>query len=194
MSPCMEAAPKLNIIFCSASCLLNTPESHCLHLTSLHKHISSFWKSLILFCILSSGQLYHIIHYIKSQEGQSSARGGGGGGECPPPPLNEALPCTFNYLTPCTVISSLIWITINTLIYRPANAKPRQGSRKRKAGQTHPAPQAVAPPPTTNQAREITGAVLNLLSEILLTGLDSDGSLELSFATLGALVAETGER
>ena len=80
------------------------------------------------------------------------------------------------------------------LIYRPANAKLRRGSRKRKAGQTHPAPQVVAPPPTTNQAREITGVVLNLLSEILLTGLDSDGSLELSFATLGALVAETGER
>ena len=46
--PCMEAAPKLNIIFFSASCLLYTPESHSLHLTSLHKHTSSFWKSFVL--------------------------------------------------------------------------------------------------------------------------------------------------
>ena len=71
--------------------------------------------------------------------------------------------------------------------------KPRQSSRKRKAGQAHPAPQVAPAPPTTNQAREITGAVLNLLSEMLLCGLAEDGLLELSFAELGALVAGTCE-
>ena len=77
-------------------------------------------------------------------------------------------------------------------LYRAPNAKLRQSSRKRKAGQTHPPPQ---PPssPVTNQAREITGVVLNLLSEMLMTGLAEDGSLELVFARLGASIAETRE-
>ena len=85
----MEAAPKLNIIFCSASCLLYTPESHSFHLTSLHN--TQALSGNHLFCILSSGELYHIIHYTKSQGGQSSAQGGRMPPLAPPPPLNEAL-------------------------------------------------------------------------------------------------------
>ena len=74
--------------------------------------------------------------------------------------------------------------------YSPPNAKVRQSSRKRKAGQAHPPPQPPSPP-ITNQAREITGMVLNLLSEMLMTGLSEDGPLELVFARLGAAIADS---
>ena len=84
----------------------------------------------------------------------------------------------------------LNFIILYSLICSPPNGKLRQSSRKRKAGQTHPPPQP-PPPPTTTQAREITGAVLNLLSEMLMMGLLEDGPLELEFAKLGAAVANS---
>ena len=70
----------INIIFCSASCLLYTPESNCLHLTSLHKHTSSFWKSFVLHT-----QQWSIVPYHQLQRGKALLGGGGGG--TPPPPI-----------------------------------------------------------------------------------------------------------
>ena len=75
----MEAAPKLNII----KYYFVVQAAYCTHQNQTAYLVYINTQALSgnhLFCMLSSGQLYHIINYSKSQRGKALLGGGGGGG------------------------------------------------------------------------------------------------------------------